>query len=446
MIKNVILIDDKNNLDFYPFNALHPIYELRIGALKNYQRIEKIFHDAKLNFMNNFEDIDNSDKSDKSFNSQQLKLASFLKRNNIDNNNENHTTKDIVLEKAFIINPRFIITKENYNDIIDIINLNPFKTILFKNGENLFGYYFDVFKISTIQEISFDSELDTIKESYKMSDHFIIVELNQTTTINYLWETLDLVKNSIINDFKYFESISLKDIKTQDGIFLMSKEKIKIGNNVKIEPMVVLNADDGEIIIDDNAKIMSNTVVYGPCYIGKNTVIKPGAKIYPNTSIGDYCKIGGEVENTIFQGYSNKQHEGFLGHSFISEWVNFGADTNNSDLKNTYTNISMQLPHKLVDSGRIFLGLMCGDHTKTGINSMFTTGTVSGLCGILVKEWFLPNFIKSFSWGGKHNSPLYKVDKAIETAKIVMKRRNRELLEEEIELLKIEYNRVINEK
>jgi UDP-N-acetylglucosamine diphosphorylase/glucosamine-1-phosphate N-acetyltransferase len=190
---------------------------------------------------------------------------------------------------------------------------------------------------------------------------------------------------------------------------------------------------------------MSNTVIYGPCYIGKNSTIKPGAKIYPNTSIGEWCKVGGEVENSIFQAYSNKQHEGFLGHSFISEWVNLGADTNNSDLKNTYSNISMQLPHKLVNTNRIFLGLICGDHTKSGINSMFTTGTVSGLCGILVKEWFLPNYIKSYTWGGKTNSPIYKFEKAIETAKIVMLRRNKELCEEEIELLKLEYERVSQE-
>lgn len=432
MIKNIILIDDKNNLDFYPFNVLHPIYELRIGALKYYQRIKCLFNESEIYYFNHF---------DTNKQVQNLKLESFTKRNNI-NNKFILNNLDITLNNVLIINPKFIINQECVNEINSIIKDNPNSNIYFYNQEILLAIFLNSFNKKEPNLIDFSINPKFVNES-KTQFKF---ELSNINVINYLWDTLDLVGQTITNDFKYFESINFNEVNTFNGVFLINLDKIKIGNNVKIEPMVVLNADEGEIIIDDNVKIMSNSVIYGPCYIGKNTTIKTGAKIYPNTAIGEFCKIGGEIENTIFQGYSNKQHEGFLGHSFISEWVNFGADTNNSDLKNTYTNISMQLPHKLVDSGRIFLGLMCGDHTKTGINSMFTTGTISGLCGILVKEWFLPNYIKSFSWGGKHNSPLYKVDKAIETAKIVMKRRNRELLDEEIELLKIEYQRVFNEK
>ncbi|MFA7626651.1 MAG: hypothetical protein WCZ17_06340, partial [Candidatus Kapaibacterium sp.] len=217
---------------------------------------------------------------------------------------------------------------------------------------------------------------------------------------------------------------------------------IRIGNNVKISPSVVIDASEGKVLIDDDVKIMPQATILGPCFIGKGTTVKIGAKIYGETSIGPMCKVGGEIENTIIHAFSNKQHEGFLGHSYIGEWVNLGADTNNSDLKNTYGEINMILPHKEVKSGRIFLGLMCGDHTKSGINTMFTTGTVAGTCAILVKEWFLPNFIKSFSWGGKSNSPAFRFHKAIETAKIVMQRRGKVLTEEEIELLRLEYERI----
>ena len=121
-------------------------------------------------------------------------------------------------------------------------------------------------------------------------------------------------------------------------------------------------------------------------------------KIYGKTSIGETCKIGGEVENSIVHAYSNKQHDGYLGHSYLCEWVNLGADTNTSDLKNTYGEIKVNLENKEINTHRIFLGLLCGDHTKAGINTMFTTGTVAGIAGILVNEWFLPNTIPSFSW------------------------------------------------
>jgi hypothetical protein len=126
--------------------------------------------------------------------------------------------------------------------------------------------------------------------------------------------------------------------------------------------------------------------------------------------------------------------------------VNLGADTNTSDLKNTYTSIKINLEDREINTGKIFLGLLCGDHTKSGINTMFTTGTVAGICGILVREWFLPNSITSFSWGGAFNSPTYKLPKAIETARIVLNRRGKELTPEEEKLMKSEYERVISKR
>lgn len=424
MIANIILVDidndvnenSENNLDYYPFCVLHTLFELRTGAYKSYERIGKLFSGAELFYK-----------------SSELKLKSFLKRNEITTNSKD-TYND-----CLVFNSKFLINNQSSNQIKEFIKSNPFDNIKFTNNNEIVGYFFNAVLDKQLHNIDWITNNSTLYEMFKFQD----IEIENVSKINYIWDSLDFVGEMINEDKDLFNMSSPKSI--GEGNFVVNSNNLLVGKNVTIEPMVVLNAENGAIIIDNNAKIMSNTVIYGPCYIGKNSTIKPGAKIYPNTSIGEWCKVGGEVENSIFQAYSNKQHEGFLGHSFISEWVNLGADTNNSDLKNTYSNISMQLPHKLVNTNRIFLGLICGDHTKSGINSMFTTGTVSGLCGILVKEWFLPNYIKSYTWGGKTNSPIYKFEKAIETAKIVMNRRNKELCEEEIELLKLEYERVSQE-
>jgi UDP-N-acetylglucosamine diphosphorylase/glucosamine-1-phosphate N-acetyltransferase len=424
MIANIILVDidndvnenSENNLDYYPFCVLHTLFELRTGAYKSYERIGKLFSGAELFYK-----------------SSELKLKSFLKRNEITTNSKD-TYND-----CLVLNSKFLINNQSSNQIKEFIKSNPFDNIKFTNNNEIVGYFFNAVLDKQLHNIDWITNNSTLYEMFKFQD----IEIENVSKINYIWDSLDFVGEMINEDKDLFNMSSPKSI--GEGNFVVNSNNLLVGKNVTIEPMVVLNAENGAIIIDNNAKIMSNTVIYGPCYIGKNSTIKPGAKIYPNTSIGEWCKVGGEVENSIFQAYSNKQHEGFLGHSFISEWVNLGADTNNSDLKNTYSNISMQLPHKLVNTNRIFLGLICGDHTKSGINSMFTTGTVSGLCGILVKEWFLPNYIKSYTWGGKTNSPIYKFEKAIETAKIVMNRRNKELCEEEIELLKLEYERVSQE-
>jgi UDP-N-acetylglucosamine diphosphorylase/glucosamine-1-phosphate N-acetyltransferase len=157
-----------------------------------------------------------------------------------------------------------------------------------------------------------------------------------------------------------------------------------------------LDASKGLIVIDDNAEIMHNTVVIGPCYIGKNTKIKIGAKIYPNCSFGDFCKIGGEIEHSVFQNYSNKQHDGFIGNSFIGEWVNLGAGTNNSDLKNNYSSVSIKLSNKTIPTNRLFLGCCIGDHSKTAINTSLNTGSIIGFCSNIHLTGLTPKFIGSY--------------------------------------------------
>ncbi|MBI4810593.1 MAG: transferase, partial [Ignavibacteriales bacterium] len=199
---------------------------------------------------------------------------------------------------------------------------------------------------------------------------------------------------------------------------------IIIGKGSKIKPGAVLDAEKGPIIIGINVTIMPNAVIEGPVFIGDNSIIKIGAKIYHGTSIGKWCKVGGEVEASIIQSYSNKQHDGFLGHSYLGSWINIGADTNTSDLKNNYGTVRVYVNGKMIDSGLQFVGLTMGDHSKSGINTMFDTGTVVGISSNIYGSGFPSKFIPSFAWGGEKQFTAYDLEKSIDTMKKVMARRN----------------------
>ena len=170
---------------------------------------------------------------------------------------------------------------------------------------------------------------------------------------------------------------------------------------------------------------MEGSLVRGPFALCENAALKMGAKIYGATTIGPHSKVGGEISNSVIQGFSNKGHDGFLGNSVIGEWCNLGADTNNSNLKNNYGEVKLwsYASKKLENTGLQFCGLIMGDHTKCGINTMFNTGTVTGFSANIFGGSFQPKFIPSFSWGDSKKSTTYQLEKAIETAEKVMKRR-----------------------
>ncbi len=212
-----------------------------------------------------------------------------------------------------------------------------------------------------------------------------------------------------------------------EGAHLINPGAIVIGEGSKIKTGAVLDAENGPIYIGRNVTVFPNAVIEGPTFIGDRTLIKIGAKIYEQTSIGEVCKVGGEVEGAIIHAYSNKQHDGFLGHAYLGMWVNLGADTNNSDLKNNYGNVKMVIDGNTVDTGSMFMGLVMGDHSKSSINSMFNTGTVVGVSSNVFGSGFPPKSIPSFAWGGAEGLSTYDLDKALEVARRVMGRRKIEL-------------------
>jgi UDP-N-acetylglucosamine diphosphorylase/glucosamine-1-phosphate N-acetyltransferase len=249
---------------------------------------------------------------------------------------------------------------------------------------------------------------------------------------NYFWDILSISGSDINTDAQrsgqlgqYFSSAA----QTR----LVNPQNIYIGHNVVLKPGVVLDASGGAVYIDDHAEILPNAVIMGPAYIGEKTLIKTAAKIYGGTVIGPVCKVGGEVENSTLLGYTNKQHDGFLGHSYLGEWVNLGAGTENSDLKNNYQPVKVQLDAgREIKSDLQFVGCCLGDHTKTGIKTMLATGAVIGCFNNLYGAGFQPKYLPSFVWNDNASPPAeHQPDKALQTAKLVMARRGFELSKEQ---------------
>ncbi len=279
--------------------------------------------------------------------------------------------------------------------------------------------------------------LDTFRDKLKTGAVFTVNDfrsmdkktIENTTVITYPWDLVHHNGSQLVSDFDVMTGGHPQILgKVYEGAHLLNPSRIHIEEGAKVKPGVVLDAEEGPIYISKNAKLMPNAVVEGPAFIGENSILKVSAKVYENTTIGETCKVGGEVEESIIHAYSNKQHEGFIGHAYLGEWVNIGADSNNSDLKNDYGNVKVYNEGKLVDTGSQFVGLTMADHSKCGINSMFNTGTVVGVCCNIFGAGMPPKFVPSYGWGGgAEGLTAYRMDKAVEVAKRVMKRRKIDL-------------------
>lgn len=226
-----------------------------------------------------------------------------------------------------------------------------------------------------------------------------------------------------------------RDGRVHPGAHLVNEAAIAIGRDAVVKPGAVLDAEPGPIVVDDGAVVSPCAVVTGPCYVGPGALIQPGASIRGGTTIGPRCKVGGEVEASILHGFTNKQHDGFLGHSYVGQWVNLGADTVTSDLKNTYGTIRVAINGRPVESGQRFVGAIIGDHVKTGIGTMLPTGCVLGAVCNVFTSGRVPGFVPSYTWLSDTGLADYRVEKAVEVARIVMARRDVRLSDAEARLI-----------
>ena len=249
--------------------------------------------------------------------------------------------------------------------------------------------------------------------------------------IRHSWDLFSNNGEALEADFELLTA-GRKSAPIPEAVHCVNKERIFLEEGVEIE-IGVLNAKYGPIYLGRNAEVHEGSLIRGPFAMGEYSVVKMGSKVYGPTTLGPKCKIGGEVNNAIMSGYCSKGHDGYLGNAVIGEWCNMGADSNNSNLKNTYAEVKMwdYAEQRFVRTGLQFCGLIMGDHSKSGINTMFNTGTVVGVSANIYGSNFPRNFIPSFSWGGALGFKTYTLSKAIETAVLVTQRKNEDFTEED---------------
>lgn len=319
----------------------------------------------------------------------------------------------VELEENVMINASFI---PNPVLVEMIYNLEPNQAIF--KGDEVIAFY--------TQENQEDVDFD----SYEVFEYE-----GECLTVMNTWDIFSKNDVSIREDFEFLT----EDRKSQPipkTVNVIAPENIFIEEGAKLE-FVTLNASTGPIYIGKNAEIMEGAVIRGPFALCEGAVVKMAAKIYGATTVGPNSKVGGEINNSVLFSNANKGHDGFLGNSVLGEWCNIGADSNNSNLKNNYEEVRLWSyeTEGFAKTGLQFCGLMMGDHSKCGINTMFNTGTVIGVSANIFGSGFPRNFVPSFSWGGAAGFSTYITKKAFETARLVMSRRNVEFDEKEAAIL-----------
>lgn len=362
----ICIYEDDHYVNLYPLTLTRPVFELRCGASTLAERIARYFPEAEI------------------FYQCRPLLASVY--------HEQHPDRRInhkISGECLFINGRVLM-----NDAL-MQQMSEHSGGEFINQGVIVGFW------NSVKSVKLDADARMIK---------------------YPWDLMKYNAEGLREDFDRNKPGHTRAT-IYAGAHLVNADAITIGEGSSIKPGVVLDAEHGPIMIGSHVQVMPNAVIEGPCYIGDHSVIKIGAKIYGSTSIGPVCKVGGEIEGSIIQGYSNKQHDGFLGHSYIGEWCNLGADTNTSDLKNNYGPVSVTINGAEINTGSLFVGLTMGDHSKSGINTMFNTGTVVGVCSNVFGGGFPPKVIPSYAWVDSPKITLYKMDKAMQVANTVMARR-----------------------
>lgn len=318
----------------------------------------------------------------------------------------------VELENNILINASFLPSQK----LVDTIQKLQINEALFYQDEPLAFYSVED------QEVDFDS--------------YTIIEYAGDTIfrIEHSWDIFSKNHEAISRDFELLTQ-GRQSQPIPETTVAFYPERIFIEEGAKL-PLCSLNAEAGPIYIGKNTEIMEGAMIRGPFALCEGATVKMAAKIYTGTTVGPYSKVGGEVNNSVLFAYSNKGHDGFLGNSVLGEWCNIGADTNTSNLKNNYAEVRLwdYETEGFAHTGLQFCGLMMGDHSKCGINTMFNTGTVIGVSANIFGSGFPRNFIPSFSWGGSAGTIAYKTEKAIETAKLVMARRNIEFTDEDAKI------------
>ena len=368
----ILLHDNHLHLRFAPLTLTRPVGNLRMGILTNDERWQKLVPESEIYFS----------------------TEKYL------------TTKFKTTEKADLIVNAAVITTEEL--VLESMNL--------KDGDLLIqGNHWLVKKGNdALNKIEFKGDLVILENRWDIYQHNGLV---------------------LKSDYELITKGRVSQQLSSTNTIIGDETQIFLEDGAQVEASI-LNVKEGPIYIGKNAEIMEGSVVRGPLALCESAGLKLSTKVYGPTTLGPHCKVGGEVNNVVFQAYSNKGHDGFLGNSVIGEWCNLGADTNSSNLKNNYSKVSAYS----YETGKIektdvqFMGLIMGDHSKSGINTMFNTATVVGVSANIYGADFPEKVIDSFVWGGAAGFVPFKLEKAIEVAKAMMSRRHVEFTAGDLEI------------
>lgn len=383
---NIILFDGKEYSDLLPLTFTRPVAELRMGILTFAERWKLILQTEKISYL-----------------TQRYLSEKYTLQNE---------------EENVFINPAYF---PNQDFIFQLKNL--------KFGEAFYYQEELVAAKTTLENFqlnNFVKKLDITFESFH---------------IQYPWDLFTYNSEAITYDFQLITQ-GRKSCTLSNTVRIIGDPSQLFVEEGAVAECAILNTKEGPIYLGKNSEIMEGAMIRGSFALGTGSKINMGAKVYGGTTVGPYSKVGGEVNNIIILGYSNKGHDGFVGNSVIGEWCNLGADTNSSNLKNNYAEVKLwnYTKQKFIKSGLQFAGMIMGDHSKSAINTQFDTGTVVGVSANIFTSGFPPNSIKSFSWGGKSESPNFKLEQVFEVAEKTMKRRGIELSEQDKKIIEYIYN------
>lgn len=377
---NYILFDGPSRKNLLPFTFTRPVADIRVGILTIREKWEHYLEYTTTTITEDY-------LSDKY---PMVELA-----------------ENVMINASFLPNQELV-------EMIKALNENQ---AIFKD-EDVIAF----FTKDTQEDVDFDS--------YEAIEyHEDVLKIENT------WDIFTKNGEAITEDFDLLTK-GRQSAVIPKSVNTIKAEQIFIEEGASLE-FVTLNATNGPIYIGKDSEVMEGSIIRGPFALCEHATVKIGAKIYGPTTVGPYSKVGGEVTNSVLFGYSNKGHDGYLGNSVLGEWCNLGADTNNSNLKNNYAEVRLwnYETENFAKTGLQFCGLMMGDHSKCGINTMFNTGTVVGVSANIFGSGFPRNFVPSFSWGGSNGFSTYLTKKAFEVAKVVMARRDIEFTEQDAAIL-----------
>ncbi|HOK55748.1 MAG TPA: putative sugar nucleotidyl transferase [bacterium] len=391
----ILIYEDENWINLTPISYLKAVFELRCGFNSILEKIISILPEGEVI----------------------LWVRDYLKELCKEKFNYKVNEEDFLKDDVLIVNGRWLIDRRVE------LNLKEERVYL-SNGEIVYG----LLKKESVNKYwngNINDFLKILISNVKKED-------TDFTIIRFPWNLVHHNSKLIKFEFNKINKRGISGKFSEKACVYGSEKDVFVAQTAEVYPFVVIDASEGPVYIDEGVKIFPFSVIIGPSYIGEKTQIMPGAKIREGNSFGPVCRIGGEVEESIFHSYSNKYHDGFIGHSYVGEFVNLGALTTNSDLKNDYSNVSVYLNGKPTDTGELKVGSFIGDHTKTSIGTFFNTGTIVGIMCNITADNILPKYFPSFVWfvSGKFMKG-YGVDYSLKTAKIAMERRNRILLSSE---------------